>query len=364
MERRELRNTQTIRLDISEYDAWRDFLHAGAFSSSDRFAYPYQQITARYAWEIGQKTVFGLREGNERIYCGDEYTDAEVLMLHDPDKRREMFRQALEKTLFPLRTEPQTVWKDRIQGDWKYKHIDAFFAAGSIMGQVLLGIDEEESVALVHSQMVSTHMISKFAVSLFRFKNRHLKSQDKQSHEVHNMIFMSSTREAVASQILSGGADRGLIDAIVPGKTIQLGDGDIVTMVGSEVPSYELDKESELLIAPMIEAIHYGRMEMIDQAKELAYQYLGVIRPLQGEDDRRQPPEHWTSERIIPLRSDEILVWVPSGLSTSHMIQNENPKAVIVDLLLELAYDDPGWYLLRITKGEPIAVVMTTRLTS
>jgi hypothetical protein len=132
-------------------------------------------------------------------------------------------------------------------------------------------------------------------------------------------------------------------------------EGKNVAVIGNDF-NLELSPDEQRFIFPLKAAIMKSRFEMVEQAKEFAFQFLGVDRENYSNSGIIESWLHGEDEK--GLKSNEILLYIPPQ---AREMQDHNTPEFLRKMMSNVNFRF-GWHLLTISKEMPDLIVGDSRL--
>lgn len=329
-----VREQPSSGLDLSLYHQWRDYLYKLQVGELELPFEPEKSSELGHMGRcIGQRLVLQLAEEapsilsqHNGIATVDEVPDQKVIIEASLEDRDKYFQEAF---LSESRRRSLEDLPDRA---------DSYAVAGVTMGTTILDKSLEDTKALLLKSISDSTLHDGLKVSLTRAVKA--VSPDKVKTLTDFLVF-SQTQLVQEDEY----ALKRKFKPEVPlgSEPIEIG-GQTYEFSGSGESPIQLTVDDERVLSPLFAAVRRGRKEMVEQARETAYQDLGVER---GSLDQRQPPSWWCEAELLErLRSDEVLIFRPY----------ERPKIDSLPPLFQELYDRPewkaGWNVLRIDRNQ------------
>lgn len=295
-------------------------------------------------FSIALHFVLGLREnqldqnGQPFVICTDEVLDEQVVIESPPQEIQKSF---LDSFVSQARRRGFHDLPDRAE---------SYTAVAISLGTAILGLEQTQVIELLTNKLnedtklypddkvVLSDKLANYNKDNCDLLTQYLQfSQTQMTNEEQRILY---TAQKKASKIGD--------------KSLEI-DGETYRFAGSGQPPIEINESDKQLIVPLQKAVKKSRMDMVEQARETAFQYLGIDREKNGN---KKPPSWWIKgENGEGLRSDELLIYVPYDIKTT-----DQQLPSLIRNLLRTPDFRKGWNILSIPKDNPNIVVGISNL--
>jgi hypothetical protein len=290
-------------LDVSKYHQWRDFLFK---LQVGEVTLPNESESSTLGHSgrcIGQDTVLHLSEDAQSvtskhngIATEDQVPDQQVMVEASKEDRTKFFTEA-------FLNQSQRRW---IEND--AEKAKSYVVAGITMGSGIVGETPENIQKLLVQQVTGSELRDELKQGLLKALSD--VPYDRVKNLTEYLIFsqtqMTQVEEYALRNKFKPQPQLGSEPIEIGGETYEF-EGTNMTG-GNSIAISEKDRQ-ELL--PLFGAVKRGRADMVEQARETAYQLLGAER---GSLEGRTPPSWWIErENLERLKSNQVLVFFPYG---------------------------------------------------
>lgn len=341
--------TDLPELDISQLQNWEDYFYKLSSSGIklEGKSEEYSSGLGRAAWTCLDELILSLREdrvdekGEPYIIPENEVTNAKVLEAATSEEKKTFFIKGFQRALkansfnFSESDPHAAVYRDRRT---------AFFVAALAMAEVILKLDYHEASVILKKAMEGVEFREENFQSLLVYDLLHIPENLVEQFKKYIKFSQSQLTSQEAQQVISNFEE----PKVFGDEPIVIGDHTF-TFEGQRTEAdpnpdndlgwATLSDDEMMMIAPLSKATKRSRSEMIEQAREFAYQELGVER---GTLEDSTPPD-WFVKRTTRegIHSNQILVRL-----AGERPQMPNFIKKIVENAEERGHRTMGWFLL------------------
>lgn len=287
-------------LDITQFNHWEDYLYNLQVGQTKLPGIEGDRASeiGHYGFSIARHLIQGLREGQQDLngqpftICVDQVSDEQVITEATSNDRQKFFLKAF------------LMQANRRGFSHLQERASAYITASITLGEAVIGLDQAHIIELLSKALeaeTTLHVMDKQVLRAcieqvipteIKTLTAYLKYSQTQMTNEEQRVMVTAQKEA----------------PVLGSEPIKIGNEEF-SFVGSGDPPIQLTPEDIGLLIPMVKAIKKSRLDMIEQAKEFAFQYLKIDRE---KFENRRPPEWWINgEDGEGLRSNEVLLYIP-----------------------------------------------------
>jgi len=329
-------------LDITQFNHWEDYLYNLQVGHTKLPNIDSERVSniGHYGFCISQHLIQGLREdqldenGQPFVICVDEVKDEQVITEASAENRQQSFIQAF--------------LSEATERGFHHLHerAESYATAAVTLGSAITGMEQAKVVELLQKTLDQDTQLLDLDKDVL--KQALISAKDEEIKTLTQYLQFSQTQMTNEEQRVMVTAQK---------EAPRLGDepitisGEELHFVGSGDPPVEMTPDDIALLVPLQKAIKRSRQDMIEQAREFSFQYLGLDRE---KFSNRTPPEWWVKgEDGEGLRSNEVLVYIPFDAKE---LENTGTPQFVKKLMSEEEFRF-GWNKLVVSKEQPNFII-------
>jgi hypothetical protein len=329
-------------LDITQFNHWEDYLYnlqVGHIKLTNIDKQKSNEI-GHYGFCISQHLIQNLREnqtdetGQPFVICTDEVTNEQVITEASTESKQNAFLQAFISQAI------RRGFHDLPQ------RAESYATASITLGLAVLNQDISETVTLLSETLTNNDQLYNPDKEVLLDSLANPKTNDIKS--LTQYLQFSQTQMTNEEQRILVTAQK---------ETPRLGDkpidinGQQYEFVGSHNRPIEINPNDAAMLVPLQKAIKKSRQDMIEQAREFSFQYLGIDR---NKHKNQTPPSWWVnSENGEGLQSNEILIYIPHE---AKQLENLDTPKFAKNLMNDQQFRF-GWNKLVLSKEHPNFII-------